>query len=251
MGQDISRHNEEIRINQGRWDSKSLLRRVYREFHKEIAARLSRVGAGPVVEIGSGIGAIRETIPDCVRTDLFRNPWIDRLESAYRLSFSDASVSDFILIDVFHHLRHPGLAFREIQRALRPGGRVILLEPDTGLLGIAVFTLLHHEPLCLWRAIEWEAPPGFSPEKDEYYAAQGNAHRIFFARRFRPMLEGFRLLERRRMSALPWLASGGYSPLGIRSVRVHSALSAIGRALDLLPWLFSTRLLAVLEKPLE
>ena len=69
-----------------------------------IAHYLSAFSTGSVVELGSGIGNIKEVIPTCMRTDLFQNPWLDRVENVYDLSFESASVSDLILFDVFHHL---------------------------------------------------------------------------------------------------------------------------------------------------
>jgi len=53
------------------------------------------------------MGSIKEVIPDCVTTDLFPNPWLDRQENAYHLGFADGSVSNLILFDVWHHLRYP------------------------------------------------------------------------------------------------------------------------------------------------
>jgi len=46
-----------------------------------------------VVELGSGMPDIREVIPNCIRTDLFLKPGIDRVENAYDLSFTNESVS--------------------------------------------------------------------------------------------------------------------------------------------------------------
>jgi hypothetical protein len=33
---------------------------------------------GPIVELGSGIGAVKEFIPTCITTDIFPNPWLDQ-----------------------------------------------------------------------------------------------------------------------------------------------------------------------------
>ena len=130
----VERHNNEIHQNLNRWNAKPLLRKIYKDFHHTVAGSLSGLHDRYVVELGSGIGNIKETIPDCLRTDIFSNPWIDQVENAYALSFADAEISDLILIDVFHHLRYPGVALSEFHRVLRPGGRVILLEPRSACL---------------------------------------------------------------------------------------------------------------------
>ena len=64
-----------------------MLQRAYRDFHRRIATHLDPSIAGKIVELGSGIGNIRDVIPNCLRTDLFANPWIDQVENAYNLTF--------------------------------------------------------------------------------------------------------------------------------------------------------------------
>src|SRR5690242_244733 len=115
---DIQRHQKEILLNQLYWHKKPILQKIYRQFHRLIAAQLSGLPESLVVELGSGIGNIKETIPDCLRTDLFPNPWLDQVENAYQLSFRDETVSDLILFDVFHHLHYPGTALQEFGRVL-------------------------------------------------------------------------------------------------------------------------------------
>ena len=92
------------------------------------------------------MGRIKDVIPQCVTTDLFPNPWLDRQENCYQLSFADGSVSHLILFDVWHHLRYPGTALREFHRVLAPGGRLILFEPAASWVGRLVYHFFHHEP---------------------------------------------------------------------------------------------------------
>ena len=82
-------------------------------------------------------------------TDLFPNPWIDRVESAYNLSFSDNSISHLILFDVWHHLEYPVNALKEAHRVLTSGGTLIIMEPAMSVLGRIVYGKFHHEPLGL------------------------------------------------------------------------------------------------------
>ena len=209
----VSRHEEELRRNLGHWKNKPILRKIYRVFHNEIAKHLVGHIDAPVVELGSGIGNIKETIPGCVRTDLFSNPWIDQVENAYHLSYGDHAVSNLILFDVFHHLEFPGSALAEFHRVLSPEGRVIIFDPCVSLLGLVAFGLFHHEPLALTKSIQWRAPSDWSPDEDHYYAAQGNAYRVFFSRKYQPYLLDWKILRRHRMSAISYIASGGYSKL--------------------------------------
>lgn len=239
-------HLREIRQNRESWARKPLLRRVYREFHRRIADQLCDLPAA-TVEIGSGTGSIRDTIPDCVCTDLFPNPWLDRVENSYRLTFDDTSLANVILFDVFHHLRYPGTALSELHRVLLPGGRLLLFEPRISLLGALVYGPLHPEPIALTRTIEWSAPSDFEPGGHAYYAAQGNATRIFLGRK-PPRLPGFRVLRTLQLSALTYVASGGYSKPQLYPESLYPILRSIEQVLDRFPSLFATRMLVVLER---
>jgi SAM-dependent methyltransferase len=241
-------HQDSIEKNREYWDRKPLLRILYGDFYRLIATNLSGLPESTIVELGSGLGNIREVIPDCVRTDIFPNPWIDQVENAYQLSFTDESISDLILTDVFHHLRYPGTALREFSRVLRQGGRVILLEPCLSALGLVVYGALHEEPIAITKEVEWEAPEGWSPEKIDYYAAQGNASRIFIGKGFREKLKDWRKIDARRLSAIAYAASGGFSRPQLYPTRALPMIRRLENVLDLFPALFATRLLVILEK---
>lgn len=244
----ISLHQESILKNQEYWRQKPLLRVLYRDFYRRIADSLSNLPEGTVVELGSGLGNIQEVIPNCVRTDLFPNPWIDQVENAYQLSFSDESVSNLILTDVFHHLRYPGTALKEFLRVLLPGGRVIMLEPCISVLGSLVYGVFHGEPIAILKEIEWQAPPGWAPDDIDYYAAQGNASRVFLGKQFRSKLTGWRKIEAQRFSALAYVASGGFSKPQLYPSSLLPWFRRLENVLDLFPALFATRLLVILEK---
>src|SRR5687768_745858 len=241
-------HQDSIEKNSEYWNRKPLLRILYRDFYRLIAEKLSDLPGSKIVELGSGLGNIHEVIPNCLRTDLFPNPWIDQIENAYKLSFSDESVSDLILTDVFHHLKYPGTALNEFSRVLRKGGRVIILEPCMSALGLLVYGIPHAEPVAVTKEIEWDAPEDWSPEKIDYYAAQGNASRIFFGRRYRHKLGDWKKIETQRLSAIAYAASGGFSKPQLYPTSALPLIHKLEKVLDLFPSLFATRLLVILEK---
>ena len=78
----LEQHNIEIHENRRYWERKPLLRKVYSQFGREIAQRVDRTLPGLVVELGSGMGHIKEHLPNCITSDVFPNEWLDRVEDA-------------------------------------------------------------------------------------------------------------------------------------------------------------------------
>jgi SAM-dependent methyltransferase len=241
-------HNIEIQRNRDAWLRKPILREIYRDFYRQIAARVDTRGKLLCVELGSGMGRIKEVIPHCITTDIFANPWLDRRENAYSLSFADGSVSHLILFDVWHHLRYPGAALREFHRVLEPGGRLIIFEPAVSWIGRLVYQYFHHEPLGLRDAITWQAPPGFNAADIDYFAAQASATRIFWLGEEPARLIDWQIREVTPIASFAYFASGGFSGPQLGGKFLHILMRAVDRIAAFAPRLFAARLLVVLEK---
>lgn len=246
---DVIQHQREMHRNVERLARKPVLRRILLHFYERIGAYLADFEKGVIVEVGSGIGLVKDVIPNCICTDLFPGPRIDRIENAYALSFEDEVASSLILFDVFHHLRYPGSAFNEFRRVLAPGGRLIIFEPCMSLLGLLVYGCCHDEPLGLNRRIEWLAPAEWSPKDIHYFAAQANAWRVFLHRRGRAWLANWIVVKRERFAGISYVLSGGYSRRQLYPERCLAVMRWLDKLCSLLPAVFATRLLVVLEKP--
>ncbi len=247
MTTDLAQHRLEIDENRMHWQRKPLLRRVYSQFYRDIVKRVVRGKTGAIVELGSGMGNIKEHLPECITTDVFPNPWLDRVENAYALTFGDRTVSHLILFDVWHHLQYPGEALREFSRVLVDGGRIVIFEPAMGMLGRFVFSRFHHEPLGLKDEIEWTAGKSFRPEAPGYYAAQGNASRVFGGDSFRTRLDDWRISEVRYYTALAYLGTGGFRGPQLYPAALLPLFNGVDTVLSKVPALAS-RMLIVLDK---
>lgn len=247
MKTNIEQHKNLIDKNKELWERKPLLRKVYIELYQTMKKYLS-TDPGVVVELGSGMGSITEVLPNCVRTDLFPYPWLDSVENAYNLSFESESVSNLLMVDVFHHLRYPGNALKEFLRVLPAGGRVIMMEPGLGVMGRLIYEWFHVEPVGKPQEITWEAPANWDSSDMDYYAAQGNATWIFEKRLFMGKIKDWNLIEVREIAALTYAASGGYSGPQLYPTSAYRFIKSFEKVLQFLPKLFATRLLVVLEK---
>lgn len=245
---DVEQHNLEIHANAEHWRRKPLLQEIYRDFYIEIASELRRDLPGETVEIGSGIGNLKNVMPEALATDLFPNPWLDRVENAYALSFAKETVANLILFDVWHHLEYPGTALAEFHRVLTRGGRLVIFDPAMGILGRIVYGLFHHEPLGLQDELHWWAPENLSPSEMTYYAAQGNAHRVFFSKEGASRLDDWRMVRQSLLSAISYVAAGGFRGPQLYPQRLLPLLRGIDRLTNRIPAWFATRLLITLEK---
>ena len=115
-----------IRFYKEIWDGDPVLRRLYQDLW---ARGMVWLQGQPIVELGGGGGFIRECYPDVIASDLLPYPWTSLLCDATRLPFRDASVSGYISVAFFHHCPSPWRLFQEIDRTLKPGGRMVILDP--------------------------------------------------------------------------------------------------------------------------
>lgn len=247
LKESLQEHQKQIQENLAHWQKKPVLRQIYRDFHADIAGWLSG-RAGETVELGSGIGNIREAIPHAVRTDLFPNPWIDRTEDVYGLSMADSSCANLILFDVFHHLEFPMDALDECRRVLQPGGRLIVFDHAMSAAGYLFSRFLHHEKAGFARPYVLRRNPSGLRSSAGYYADHANADRILVQRFAELLAPHWKQITAKPMPALAWVASGGYrGPCLIPSAASHG-LKFVESCLETFPGLFALRLLVVLEK---
>lgn len=235
-----AQHQVEIERNLRAWRNKPLLQTIYAHFYQRIIALLDPQVAGRIVEIGSGIGNLKSHLPAALATDLFLNPWLDLVCDGYDLPFVQGGVSHLILFDVFHHLRAPGAFLREARRILNSQGRVIIFDPYISWCSGPVYGLFHHEPVA------WREPISFAdalPRPRDYYAAQGNATRLFFRQKALNWPGGWRVFHRQAFAGFSYLLAGGFSKPAMYPAASLGAFERLDRVLTRWPRLFGARCL--------
>lgn len=187
-------------------EGKPFLREIYVEWAKEIARRLPQ-RAGPIVELGAGGGLVGKLLPEVVTSDVFIVRGVDLVADGRRMPFRDSSLRAIIMTNVLHHIPEVESFLREAERCLRPGGRIIAVEPwNTGWSRL-VHERLHHEPF-IPEADSWE----FS--SDGPLSGANAALPWIVVQRDRPRLEAefqLRVVDVKPFMPFRYLASGGVS----------------------------------------
>jgi SAM-dependent methyltransferase len=241
----LTQHQAEIERNLRAWQSKPLLHRIYAGFYSQIMALMDCTIEGRIVEIGSGIGSLKAHLPRAIATDLFPNPWLDLACDGYELPFREGSLSHVVLFDVFHHLRAPNAFLREARRVLAPAGRLILFEPYISWCSFPAYGMFHHEPIA------WKQPINRDdrlPRPRDYYAAQGNATRLFFRKEIPAWPEGWTVFHAEAFSCFYYLLSGGYVKPALYPAGWLGGLQRADAALSRWPRLFAGRCLVGLYR---
>ncbi|MGQ9869799.1 class I SAM-dependent methyltransferase [Leptodesmis sp.] len=127
--------------------TKPFLTKTYRSFYRDILRRIETVPAGgEVIELGSGASFIKQYAPFVVTSDVLPYPGVDRVFSALEIPLPANSVSAFIMIDVLHHIKDSRCFFKEMQRCLVTGGKIVMIEPANTLWSRWIYQNFHHEP---------------------------------------------------------------------------------------------------------
>ena len=149
------------------WQRKPVLRDIYLDLYRRMAAELT---PGTTLEIGGGAGIFKEFAPDVVTTDILTAPWLDLVADAQALPFTPASFDNIVMFDVLHHIEFPRRFLTEATRILRPGGRIIMVEPAITPVSRPFYKLMHPEPVDMAADTLTDGLP--DPSRDAFAANQ-------------------------------------------------------------------------------
>ena len=228
------------------WRDKAVLREIYEDYYRRIAAACV---PGRSLEIGAGGGGLETIADDVVTTDVLPAPWLDTVADAHALPFADASFANIAMLDVLHHLSAPRAFFGEAARILKPGGRLVMIEPAITPVSRIFYTWFHPEPVVMNADPLAAAAP--DPDSDPFDANQAVPTLLFLRQpdAFARAVPGLHLKMARLLSLFAYPMSGGFRPWSLiprgavaPMLRLEDRLSpALGR-------LMAFRLFVVLER---
>jgi SAM-dependent methyltransferase len=186
---------------------KPFLKKTYLDFYREFQNAFADTKGKTLIELGSGGGFLKEIMPDVITSDVLQIPTVDIVFSAIAMPFADASVDAFFMVDVLHHIPDAEQFFKEALRCLKPGGKIVMVEPAATPFGCFIYKKFHHEhfdPAAGWRL----------EKKGPLSEANGAIPWIVFSRDrriFESKFPSIKILRIRLHTPLRYLVSGGLS----------------------------------------
>lgn len=227
------------------WASKPQIRLVYQRWLKKMRPYLP---SGRVLEVGSGSGLTRELIPDVIMTDVVALPWIDIVADCMRLPFADQSLDGAVAFDMLHHVAEPHAFLRESARCLKPGGRLLFIEPYITLLSYLGYKALHHEDVYFGAYHKSVGADGKKADPWEGNLALPNLVFDRDMRRWNDEQPDLDIIHRERFSLFDFQLSAGFKPYSFVGPRLFEWFVKWDDRLGFLMPLLAFRIFVVIEK---
>lgn len=238
--------NVRLAEHRSRWYKKPVLREIYSDLYEKIVRVCV---AGPTVEIGGGSGNLKEFLPEVISFDIASSPWLDLVADAQQLPFVSSSIANFVMFDVLHHIEYPAHFFSEAQRTLKPGGRIIMIEPAVTPISWAFYNFFHEEPVVMKADPLSIGKP--NPDKDPFVGNQAIPTLLAtkYSHVFKKMFPELQIVKADWMSLFCYPLSGGFKSWCLIPKTVVKPILRIENTLSPILGRFAGfRLLLVLEK---
>jgi SAM-dependent methyltransferase len=228
------------------WAQKKVLREIYHDFYERIQLFLKD---GITLEIGGGTGNLKEYAPNVISSDIIDSPWLDCVFDAQAMPYKDDSITNIVAIDVLHHIEFSIRFFREANRVLKEGGRIILLEPAVTLVSYSFYHFVHEEDVILSQNPLLDGIP--NPSRKPFDANQAIPTLIFYKykKEFSKLFPELKILKKQCMSLIAYPLSGGFQKWCLVPLFLVKSLLYFEKVVE--PWIgriFGFRIFVVIEK---
>ena len=147
--------------------------------HQQLLAHLDARSGDLLLDIGGGTGRVAQHLAATGVRVVVVDPSPAMLKStrekglpgvralAEQLPFATDSIERILIVDAFHHFARQEMAAQELVRVLKPGGRLVIEEPDLRTTGTKIIAIL--EKIALMQT-HFIAPPEMAALFEEYGA---------------------------------------------------------------------------------
>lgn len=135
---------------------KPFLRKIFEQWYSQIKDCLP-LSAGPVLELGTGAGFLKNYITDLITSDMMPIKDSDLTCNALHLPFAATSLRAIVMINVLHHIPDADVFFQESHRCIKNKGVMIMIEPWVSTWSQVVYSNFHNEPFDP-EAESWKLP---------------------------------------------------------------------------------------------
>jgi SAM-dependent methyltransferase len=230
------------------WNRKGTLRAIYSDFHQRLERECP---AGKLLDIGGGSAHFKVYRPDVVSLDIQAFSGIDVVADAHLMPFADQTFHGIVMLDVLHHLQKPIAFLREVERVLRPGGRIAMIEPGMSIVSSVFYGKFHQEPVDL--TADPFAEGRVQSSTDPWDANQAIPTLMFSTEAGRRKVEravpGLRVVQAQWLSLVAYPLSGGFKRWCLLPERFVKPLLAVEEiCVPLCGPLLAFRLFIVLER---
>jgi SAM-dependent methyltransferase len=226
------------------WNAKPILRKLYERWYGHIQQALK---PGRMLELGGGSGNLSDFLPEAITSDIVYEPWLDAVMDAHAIPFKEESLDSIVLFDVLHHLAAPAVFFHEVERVLRPKGRVIMMEPYVSCLSYPVYRFLHAEGMT------WDTNPFLDRSSERKGPFEGNQAipTLIFNKERKQFLRTFpklKIIRQETLDVLLYPLSGGFHHRSLCPLILWRFFEGMEKRLHPLNRYLAFRLFLVLEK---
>jgi SAM-dependent methyltransferase len=194
-------------VHRDLWTKKGALRELYHDYHRQL---LESCPQGAVLDIGGGTAHIKESNRDVISIDILKFPGIDVVADAHRLPFKEGYLAGIVMLDVLHHLERPIAFLQEASRVLKPGGRLVMIEPAMTTVARPFYDRFHEEPVDM--SADPYAAVAIDPDRDPFDANQAIPTLLFGSAQARETLQ--RAVPSLRVRLVDWHSLFAYPMSG-------------------------------------
>lgn len=209
------------------------------------------------LDIGCGMGLSKQYLhAKAVHlSDLAEHDWLDfRQVDALSLPFEDGSYDFIVCGNMIHHVAQPLRLFAEVERVLKPGGKLLIQEVNASLCMRLILRIMRHEGYSFEPNV-FDKNQICNDPNDPWSANCAIPNLLFDdLDRFHAEVRGFQCVHKSFSECLCMLNSGGviaktfYVPLPKWVVRTLAAIDSV--LTTLAPQVFAMQRQIVLEKRL-